>query len=114
MSGAPNRAKWGRRHFDGEAPYTGTFKWPLRTSSVDGEQDQDIEATVDTCASLTTLPYGLLRELGIEATGKRRFLLADGRRIEMDFGQAWATIDGESVVNIVVSGEDDAFPLLVA
>ncbi len=90
----------------------GTFKWPLRIASMDGQQARDIEATVDTGASFTTLPSNLLRELGIEATGKRRFLLADGRRIEMDYGQAWATIDGESVVTIVVFGEDEAPPLL--
>ena len=32
----------------------------------------------------------------------------------MDYGQAWATIDGESVVTIVVFGQDEAPPLLVA
>ncbi len=92
----------------------GTFKWPLRISSMDGQQAQDIEATVDTGASFTTLPSSLLRELGIEPTGKRGFLVADGRRVEMEFGQAWATIDGESVVTIVVFGVEDAPPLLGA
>ena len=92
----------------------GTFKWPLRISSMDGQRSRDIEATVDTGASFTTLPPSLLRDLGIEATGKRGFLVADGRRIEMDFGQAWATIDGESVVTIVVFGQDEAPPLLGA
>ena len=58
----------------------GTFKWPLRISSMDGQQAQEIEATVDTGASFTTLPSNLLRELSIEATGRRRFLLADSRR----------------------------------
>ena len=60
---------------------------PLRISSMDGQQGQDIEATVDTGASFTTLPSRLLRELGIEATGKRGFLLADGRRIEWSTGK---------------------------
>ena len=77
----------------------GTFKWPLRISSMSGQQAQELEATVDTGASFTTLPSNLLRELGIEATGKRGFLLADGRRVEMDYGQAWATINGESVIH---------------
>ena len=92
----------------------GTFKWPLRISSMDGQQVRDIEATVDTGASFTTLPSMLLRDLGIKPTGKRGFLVADGRRIEMEYGQAWATIDGESVVTIVVFGEDEAPPLLGA
>ena len=88
----------------------GTFNWPLRISSMDGQQARDIEATVDTGASFTTLPASLLRELGIDATGKRRFLLADGRRIEVDYGEARATIDGESVTTLVVFGEDHAQP----
>ena len=92
----------------------GTFKWPLRIASMDGQQAQDIEATVDTGAAYTTLPSSLLRELGVEPMGKRRFLLADGRRVDMDYGRAWATIDGSSEVTIVVFGEDDAPALLGA
>ena len=92
----------------------GTFNWPLRISSMDGQQAQDIEATVDTGAAYTTLPSGLLRELGIEPMDKGVFLLADGRRVEMDIGRAWATINGTSEVTLVVFGEDDAPPLLGA
>ena len=92
----------------------GTFNWPLRISSMDGQRSRDIEATVDTGAAYTTLPARLLRELGVAPTGKRRFLLADGRRVDMDFGQAWATIDGESVVTLVIFGEDDGPALLGA
>ena len=89
----------------------GTFRWPLRISSMDGQQARDIDAPVSTGASFTTLPSSLLRKLGIEPTGKRQFLVADGRRIEMEYGQAWATIDGDSVVTIVVFGEEQAPPL---
>ena len=92
----------------------GTFTWPLRISSMDGQQSLEIEATVDTGAAYTTLPASLLRDLGLQPRGKRRFLLADGRRVDMDYGQAWATVDGESVVTIVVFGEDDAPALLGA
>ena len=92
----------------------GTFKWPLRISSMDGQQTQDVEATVDTGAAYTTLPASLLREIGVEPMGQRRFLLADGRRVDMDIGRAWATIDGSSEVTIVVFGEDDAPALLGA
>ena len=90
----------------------GTFTWPLRISSMDGQQAMDIEATVDTGAFYTTLPTRLLRELGVEPMGSRLFLVADGRRVEMEYGRAWATIDGESEVTIVVFGEDNAPPLL--
>ena len=92
----------------------GTFNWPLRVSSMDGQQSRDIEATVDTGAAYTTLPTRLLRELGVAPMGKRRLLLADGRRIELDIGRAWVTIDGDSEVTLVIFGEDDAPALLGA
>ena len=92
----------------------GTFSWPVLIASLDGERVREIEATVDTGAAYTTLPGRLLRELGIAPVGKRRFLLADGRRIELDYGEARATVDGESVTTLVVFGEDDAPALLGA
>ena len=92
----------------------GTFSWPLRISSMDSQRSRDIEATVDTGAAYTTLPTRMLRELGITPMGKRRFLLADGRRIEMDYGEARATVDGENVTTLVVFGEEDAPALLGA
>ena len=92
----------------------GTFTWPLRISSMDGQHSLEIEATVDTGAFYTTIPARQLRELGIEPMGSRRFLVADGRRVEMEYGRAWATIDGESEVTIVAFGEDNAPPLLGA
>ena len=92
----------------------GTFNWPVNISSMDRGQTMEIEATVDTGAAYTTLPARLLRELGIEPTGQRKFLLADGRRVYMDYGQAWATIDGESVITIVVFGDASTPPLMGA
>ncbi len=77
---------------------------------MDGQKEQGVEATVDTGASFTTLPARLLRELDIKPTGTRGFLVADGRRIEMEYGQAGATIDGESVVTIDVFGEEKPLP----
>ena len=92
----------------------GTFSWPLRISSLDGQRSLDLDATVDTGAAYTTLPGRLLQELGIEPAGQRRFLIADGRRVFMDYGEARATVDGESVTTLVIFGEDNAPPLLGA
>ena len=92
----------------------GTFRWPMRISSMDGQHSLDIEATVDTGAFYTSLPARLLRELGVETIGSRKFLIADGRQVEMEYGRAWVTIDGESEVTIVVFGEENAPPLLGA
>ena len=90
----------------------GTFQWPLRISSIDGRQSREIEATVDTGAAYTTLPARFLRELGVEPMGTRRLLLADGRRVDMEYGEAKASINGEQVTTVVVFGEDDGPALL--
>ena len=92
----------------------GTFNWPLRISSMDGERSREIDATVDTGAAYMTLPTNLLNEIGVERRGKRRFLLSDGRRIEMDYGEARASVNGEDVTTLVVFGEDEGPALLGA
>ena len=90
----------------------GTFKCSLRISSMDGHQSQDIEAVVGTGAFYTMVPVGLLRSLGIEPRGKRRVPQAGGRGIDLDYGQAWASIGGKSEITQVVFGEDDSQALL--
>ena len=57
--------KMGWNRAQREVSTLGTFSWPLRISSMDGQQSRDIEATVDTAAAYTTLPTRLLRELGV-------------------------------------------------
>ena len=92
----------------------GVFNWPIQLSSLEGGNPRDIEAAVDTGATYTMLPAGLLRELGIAPTSKAGFELADGRVIEMDIGRAWVTISGNSEVTLVVFAEDDSPALLGA
>ncbi len=92
----------------------GTFKHQLRVSGVDSQNTLDIEATVDTGALYTTLPASLLRQLGIEPMATRRFLVGDGRRVQMDIGEARVTIDGESITTIVAFGVENAPPVLGA
>ena len=61
----------------------GTFTWPLRISSIDGEQSLEIEAAVDTGAFYTTLPASLLRELGVtpeERVSYTRYMRRQPRR----------------------------------
>lgn len=81
---------------------------------MNGGPSREIEAIVDTGAAYTTLPARLLHELGIDPMDRGVFLLADGRRVEMDIGRAWATINDTSEVTLVVFGEDEAAPLLGA
>lgn len=92
----------------------GTFECPIRVSSMDGRRTRTIEAIVDTGAAYTTLPARLLRELGVTPTGRRRFLVADGRRIELEYGEARAAVEDENVPTLVVFGDDNAPALLGA
>ena len=88
----------------------GTFRWPMRIAGIDGRQTRDLEAIVDTGAIYTTLPAHLLHGLGVTPTGERRFLVADGRRVQMEYGEARVTIDGEDVTTLVVFGRDGTPP----
>lgn len=92
----------------------GVFDWRLRVSSLDGEHSVEIEALVDTGATYTVLPTGVLDRLGIEPARQHTFELADGRRQVMDVGSALVTIDGASEVTPVVFGADGTEALLGA
>ena len=92
----------------------GVFNWPIRLDSMDGERSLQLDAMVDTGSSYTIVPGGLLRNLGVEPTRKVSLVLADGRHVTCDVGEARATIDGRSIPTLVVFGEDSADPLLGA
>ena len=72
----------------------GVFNWPVRLGSMDGERSLEIEAMVDTGASYSIVPAGLLKDLGVEPIDKISLVLADGRPVEYDLGRAEATING--------------------
>ena len=90
----------------------GTFTVPLRLSSLDGKHTRDIKATAGGRAVFSVAPASFLKELGITPTRKSAYRHADGRRGEMDVGEAIATINGDSVITLVVFGPDDCTPLL--
>ena len=92
----------------------GVFNWPVRLDSMDGQQSLEIEAMVDTGASYTIVPAHLLRDLGVAPIDKIRLVLADGRPVEYDMGEARATVNGRSIPTLVVFGEDNARALLGA
>ena len=92
----------------------GVFNWPLRLDSMDGQRSLELEAMVDTGASYTIVHGNRLRELGVEPVDKIGLVLADGRAVEYDLGEARATIDGRSIPTLVVFGDDNARALLGA
>ena len=92
----------------------GVFDWPIRLDNLGGEQSLQLDAMVDIGSSYTIVPAGLLRKLGVVPTEKVRLVLADGRRVTCDIGEARATISGRSIPTLVVFGEDGADPLIEA
>ena len=92
----------------------GIFNWRIRISTLDGRQTQEVEAMVDTGSTYTLLPSAMLWEIGIAPTRRASFEYGDGRVIEIDIGEARASINGESAVTPVVFGDDDASPLIGA
>ena len=92
----------------------GVFSSPLQIASMDGGEVLEIEATVDTGATYTILPSGMLRRLGVASIGKAEIELADGRIVELEMGRVWVTIDGASEVSLVIFSEDGTPPLLGA
>ena len=92
----------------------GVFDWPIRVSSSDGARSLDIEAIVDTGATYTVLPIGVLEQLGIVPTRQHTFELADGRCQVMDVGSAWVRTNGASAMTPVVFGADGTDALLGA
>ena len=92
----------------------GAFTWPIRIANIDGQNSAEFEATVDTGAAYSMLPARQLRELGIVPSYTKTFEFADGRRTELDIGEARATVDGASVTTLVIFAEDEITPLLGA
>jgi clan AA aspartic protease len=92
----------------------GTFSHTIEIADLDNRHSRQIDAIVDTGAFYTTLPRAVLEELGVEPLGTRRFQLADGKLVEMDYGQAWVTVEGERVITIVAFGSDEGPMLLGA
>lgn len=91
-----------------------TFSVPMEVGTLDGQSYETIEALVDTGASYTVAPAGLLNRLGITPREHIEFELADGRIIELGIGEARVRIDGRDAVTLVVFGEEGVSPLLGA
>jgi predicted aspartyl protease len=71
-----------------------------------------VDAVVDTGASLSSVPGGILDEVGVARELRRRFTLADGRIAYYDIGFAWVRLDGWAGETPVVFGDPDSEPLV--
>ncbi|MSQ21752.1 MAG: hypothetical protein EXR53_00365 [Dehalococcoidia bacterium] len=85
----------------------GTFSYAIEIGDPQGQRYERIEALVDTGASYTTLPASLLRRLGVQPMGRRRFRIANGGTMVQEIGQTWIRIDDEAYIQLVVFGPED-------
>ena len=92
----------------------GTFAVQLEVADPEGRQFETVEAMVDSGATYTTLPTSMLERLGVVPHGVRRFVLADGSRVERGFGRTWMRLDGSEDISPVVFWDDGVQPLLGA
>ena len=92
----------------------GTFYRPVTLASLNDDKSVTVDALVDTGASYSVFPANLLTGLGVPVGDQDEFEYGDGRRVRLDLGQHWLTVDGRSTITWSVFGEDESTFLLGA
>ena len=92
----------------------GTFTVPLGIGTPDGQSFREVEALVDTGATFTCIPEGLLRELGHRPLDTKRFELGDGRVVERALTEVPVRIGDEARTTICVFADEGSQALLGA
>lgn len=92
----------------------GSFKVEIRVGDAERQRFVPVQATVDTGATVVTLPASILRGLGVEPTETRMVEFASGERREVAVGETWVQLDGQVVWTPVVFNDEGTPPLLGA
>ena len=92
----------------------GTFNVTIQIGNLGGEHFEDVEVMVDTGATTTVIPRGILAGLGIRPTQRDTFEYANGQKVELDLAQANARVEGRETITWVIFGEDGMAALLGA
>ena len=87
------------------------FKVDVGVGHPDGGDLAPVRPLVDTGAAHSMLPESLLTQLSIEPRRRLPFNLADGRRVEYDYGLARFNIAGEEWPCPVIFGPDGNYLL---
>jgi predicted aspartyl protease len=90
----------------------GTFSHQIRVMDPRGNRPTELQGLVDTGATFTLIPAGVLDQLGVSRARKVRLRLADGRLVERDAGETLVDLDGHIVRTIVLFG-DEGDPVLI-
>jgi predicted aspartyl protease len=92
----------------------GTFDVTIAVGDQAGQHLESIEVLVDTGATYTVLPRGLLSRLGVQAHRTSTFELGDGTLVELEMGRTWVRVAGQQEMTLVVFGSEGASPILGA
>ena len=92
----------------------GIFSVPISIGDPQGENWIEMEALVDTGASVTAVPGSLLRELGVIPAASQRFHSAHGEVRNMNMGEARILVEGRETGTMFVFNDEGTVPLLGA
>ena len=92
----------------------GTFSVPIAIGDPQGENWIEMDALVDTGASIVSVPASILRELGVAPVSSQQFRFAQGEIRQMEMGRAWISVDGREEMTLFVVNDEGTPPLLGA
>ena len=92
----------------------GTFSEPISIGDPDGENWIELDALVDTGASIVSVPASLLIDLGVKPATQHRFRFAQGGVRNLDIGEARIRINGLETGTLVAFNDEGTLPLLGA
>ena len=92
----------------------GVFSIPISIGDPQGENWVELDAMVDTGASITSVPGSILRELGVAPMSSQRFRFAQGEVRHMDIGETRIRVEGREVGTLVLFNDEGTPPLLGA
>ena len=78
----------------------------------DSERCWEGDFLVDTGAIDSLVPRHRLEDIGVQPRGRRSYVLADGRKVEMEVGVAEMEFMGDLIGCTVLFGDEGAEPLL--
>ena len=92
----------------------GIFSVEISVGDAAGEQWQELYATVDTGAFISSVPGSVLRHLEVSPTMQDTVRLADGTRRTVDIAYTWLKLNGQQVMTYIAFNEEGSTPLLGA
>lgn len=90
------------------------FLYSIAIGNAEQDEFELIDAWVDSGSSYTWVPASRLIALGFTPTLRRRFKLADGGVIERGLCQVPLRIGDETIISLVVFGDEGSEPLIGA